>query len=273
MQPLVSVVIPTFNRLPFLKEAIASVSAQSYTNFELIVIDDASTDGTASWLKSQDEAKLRFEVLAENRGVSAARNKGIALANGEYIAFLDSDDLWQANKLAKQIAFFEANPDMLVCHTNERWEKNGAFINQKKIHRKQGGFFFDRACELCLVSPSTVMIHQSVFKRFGHFDESLPVCEDYDLWLRLNSTLPFGFIDEALITKRGGHEDQLSQKLPMMDRYRVESMMKILKLGDVSDEQASILREAISRKIAILKAGAEKHGNAELLAFCERVLI
>lgn len=272
MQPLVSVVIPTFNRLPFLKEAVASVLTQQYKNFKLVVVDDASSDATSAWLSEQQDSRLISIIFPENRGVSAARNAGIAKARGEFIAFLDSDDVWQKNKLAEQVRFFGENPSIRVCHTNERWEKNGKFINQKKIHTKQAGFFFERACELCLVSPSTVMLRADVFEEFGNFDENLPVCEDYDLWLRLNAKIPFGFIDKPLITKRGGHSDQLSHKLPAMDRYRVESMMKILKSGEISDEHASILREAISRKIGILKAGAEKHGNKELLEFCERII-
>ncbi|MBU0650624.1 glycosyltransferase, partial [bacterium] len=121
----------------------------------------------------------------KNSGVSSARNKGILLSKGKYLAFLDSDDEWKKNKLKKQIEFFKENPALKICQTDEEWIRNGKWINQKKIHQKKSGWIFEPSLELCLISPSSVIIHKDIFDHIGLFDETLMACEDYDLWLRI----------------------------------------------------------------------------------------
>ncbi len=180
--PLVSVIIPTYNRGWILKEAIDSVLAQDFTDFELIVVDDGSTDNTQDILTSYKE-KIIVEKHSRNKGVSAARNRGITSASGQYVSFLDSDDLWLPQKLSTQVDFFNANPDALICQTEEKWIRNSIFVNPKKRHKKLSGNIFEKSLYLCLVSPSAVMMKRSLFEMTGMFVESLPACEDYDMWL------------------------------------------------------------------------------------------
>ncbi len=223
----VSVIIPTFNRKDFLKEAIDSVLSQTYKNFELIVVDDGSTDGTGEMI-SKYYPQIRY-FYQKNKGPSAARNKGIKEAKGEYISFLDSDDLWLKEKLKKQIDFFDKNPEYKICYTDEIWIRNGKRVNPKKKHRKYCGWIFERTLPLCIVSPSSVIIHRNVFENVGLFDEEFFVCEDYDLWLRISSKYPIYFLEEKLIIKRGGHEDQISNLGWGYDIYRIRALFKFIK--------------------------------------------
>ena len=259
MSPTVSVIIPTFNRWPLVGAAIESVLAQSYGDFELIVVDDGSTDDTAEQLA---QFGSRLVILKQtNRGVSAARNLAFRHARGCYLAFLDSDDLWLPNKLAIQVAFMEQHPSVHICQTEETWIRKGVRVNPKAKHRKPSGDIFIASLELCLVSPSAVMLTRDLFERVGGFDESLPVCEDYDLWLRIALNHSVALIDDALVTKRGGHANQLSRSLWGMDRYRVSALQKLLRSGlDGSRREAAIA--ALLRKVEVLAAGARKRGKA-----------
>jgi glycosyltransferase involved in cell wall biosynthesis len=259
VSPTVSVIIPTFNRWPLVGAAIESVLAQSCGDFELIVIDDGSTDDTAKQL-ARFGSRLRL-LSQPNRGVSAARNLAVRHACGSYLAFLDSDDLWLTNKLAIQVAFMEQNPSVEICQTEEIWIRNGVRVNPKATHRKPSGDIFLPSLELCLVSPSAVMLTRELFERIGGFDESMPVCEDYDLWLRIALDHAVALIDAALVLKRGGHADQLSRSLWGMDRYRVLAMQKLLRSGlDSRRREATIA--VLRRKVAVLASGARKRGKA-----------
>lgn len=256
--PTVSVIIPTHNRRDFVREAIASVLAQTYRDFELIVVDDGSDDGTAE--VAQECTGVRY-VYQANQGVSAARNHGVALSKGELLAFLDSDDLWQPHKLERQVAFFATHPDTLICQTEEIWLRHGARVNPRHKHRKTGGDLFARSLELCLISPSAVMLRRDLFDRVGGFDESLPVCEDYDLWLRITATVPVPLITTPLVIKRGGHTDQLSRRFWGMDRFRVAALCKLLASGMLSTQQRTLVEEMLHRKCTILAQGARKRGQ------------
>jgi glycosyltransferase involved in cell wall biosynthesis len=262
-QPLVSVIIPTFNRAWCLKEAIDSVLAQTYTHYELIVVDDGSTDKTKELLY---QYKGINAIYQENQGVSAARNKGIAASKGELVAFLDSDDLWKPEKLATQIAYFGQHHDAMICQTEEIWIRNGRRIFPKKKHKKESGYFFERSLELCLVSPSAVMIKRQLFNDVGLFDEKLTACEDYDLWLRVGAHLPIYLIDEALIIKRGGHADQLSSN-PGLDKYRVLSIQNLLAEGSLSLEQENAAINMLQHKCQIFATGCQKRGKIEEMQY------
>jgi len=227
--PAVSVIIPTFNRRKFVREAIDSVLAQDFDDFELIVVDDGSTDGTAEALADYGN-RIRL-IRQSNRGVSAARNTGIRASEAPLIALLDSDDLWRAGKLTAQTAFLRAHPDVLICQTEEIWVRNGLRVNPRRKHRKPSGDIFARSLELCLVSPSAVMMRRRLLDEVGLFDESLPACEDYDLWLRVACRHAVHRIDAPLIVKRGGHADQLSRR-PGLDRYRIRSLARLLDLSE-----------------------------------------
>ncbi len=258
--PLVSVIIPTFNRAKMVGNAIASVLAQSFRDFELIVIDDGSTDDTRERLtRLPSGVRVHFQ---ENRGVSAARNKGVALATGSLLAFLDSDDLWLPEKLSRQVAFFNHHPETLICQTEETWVRNGRRVNPKNRHRKPSGMIFSPSLSLCLVSPSAVMIKRALFEEMGGFDESLPACEDYDLWLRISCRYPVFLLDEPLIIKQGGHDDQLSAGVGL-DRFRIRSLTKILETERLTVDQYRAAVIKLQEKCAIYAGGCLRRGRDE----------
>ncbi|MCI0698577.1 glycosyltransferase [candidate division KSB1 bacterium] len=253
---MTSVIIPTFNRVAFLREAIDSVLAQTEKDFELIVVDDGSTDGTRE-LVAEHGDRIRY-FFQPNAGASAARNFGIRHAAGNLMAFLDSDDLWLPKKLARQVQWMAAHSNIMLCYTDEIWIRRGVRVNQKMIHAKAGGWIYPLCLPRCIISPSSVLMRRELFDAVGLFDEQLPVCEDYDLWLRVASRFEVGFIPEPLIVKRGGHPDQLSQRDWGNDRYRVAALRKIYASG-VLDETARRLTAAmLCLKCRILENGFRK---------------
>ncbi len=256
---LVSVIIPTFNRAQLLPRAIESVLGQDYKEIELIIIDDGSTDDTQELLENYPKIKI---LRTSNQGISKARNLGIKVSRGEWICFLDSDDMWLPSKLSSQVKYAQQFPHLKLIHTNELWVRNGVRVNQMKKHQKAGGFIFEKCLPLCLISPSTVMIHRSVFSKIGDFDPEMTVCEDYDLWLRITKDYEIGYIEEALIQKYGGHEDQLSKKYKAMDYYRVKSLVNIYN-SNLSVQQKILVKEQILKKCEILLRGYKKHNNLE----------
>ncbi|HWP57415.1 MAG TPA: glycosyltransferase [Candidatus Acidoferrales bacterium] len=269
MGPEISVVIPTYNRREMVREAIESVLRQTCRDFELIVVDDGSEDGTGALLARYGE-KLRL-CAQPHRGVAAARNRGVQESRGYYLAFLDSDDLWLPRKLEVQLAFMRENPSIEICQTEEIWYRNGVRVNPRVKHRKPSGDIFRASLELCLVSPSAVMMTRSLFESAGGFDESFPACEDYDLWLRIARFYPVALIAEPLVIKRGGHSDQLSRSLWGLDRFRARSLQKLLDAG-LEGERREWVMEALRRKAAILSRGARKRGNEEAARAYEAVL-
>ncbi len=255
----ISVIIPTFNRAHTLARALDSVLAQSYVPKEIIVVDDGSNDETGVLLENYPGTK--YIKLAENSGVSHARNVGIERANGEWIALLDSDDAWLPLKLAKQVAATEQAPGVKIFHTDEIWIRNGTRVNPKKRHAKPDGWVYEASLALCCISPSSVLMHRSVFEQCGLFDESLPACEDYDLWLRLFSRYPVKLINEPLLVKYGGHADQLSHQHWGMDRFRVQALARMLDTGDLNERDRSLTIEMLQRKCDILLKGAQKRAQ------------
>jgi len=252
----ISVIIPTFNRKKTLERAIQSVMDQSLSPFEILIIDDGSNDGTEQWVKENFQ-NIKY-IYQNNHGVSSARNTGIENAHGDWVAFLDSDDEWLPNKLYEQVKAIDSNPEMKFFHTNEIWIRNGVRVNQMKKHKKYGGYIFEKCLDICRVSPSSVLIQKEVFDNIGIFDESLRVCEDYDLWLRITSKYPVVFLDIPLIYKYGGHADQLSKVNDGIESYRIQSLEKIIKSGFLSDEQKVMAVNALVNKMKIYSKGLEK---------------
>ncbi len=265
----VSVIIPHFNRLELLKRSIKSVEEQSFIDWELIVVDDGSQNESRRGLVEQplfQTKKGKLYISSKNRGVSYARNQGIQRAQGEWLAFLDSDDQWLEHKLFLQMKFLRdpASEGCKILHGEEIWVRLGKRVNPCRHHQKGGGRQFLPSLQRCVISPSCVIIHRSVFQEVGLFREDFPVCEDYDLWLRICARYQVGYISTPLIIKYGGHEDQLSKKFKAMDYWRLKSLMGII--HSESYEQLSIdeKRECLNtadRKAKILLQGYKKHNN------------
>lgn len=256
--PKVSVIITTFNRRHFLKDAYRSVAAQDYPDREIIIVDDGSTDNTC------DDASIlaaRY-IWKENGGISSARNAGLEASSGEYIAFLDVDDLWKKDKLSIQLRAMEGS-GALLSYTDEIWLRNGKWLNQKLRHRKYSGMIFTHCLPLCIISPSSALIHRSVFDTVGTFDESMPVCEDYDMWLRITSRYPVLFIEKPLIIKQGGHPDQLSRAYDGMDRFRIQSIARMLDSGLLEADMRFAAIGELATKCRIYAQGALKRGKKE----------
>jgi len=264
MTDSISVVIPTHNRLETLPHALDSVLAQSLAANEIIVVDDGSTDGTTQFVQAQYPQVKVFRQ--SNHGVSHARNRGIEFARSDWIAFLDSDDSWYPGKLAAQHQELMRKPDCRLCHSDEHWIRNGKRVNQKLRHAKRGGWIFQNCLPLCAISPSAAIIHRSLFRDIGNFDESLPACEDYDLWLRITAREPVAYCDAPLLVKHGGHADQLSRRYMAMDRFRLYALHKILmsQVLNNEDEQAAI--QTLGEKFRVYTAGAMKRGRTAEIA-------
>lgn len=267
-KPLVSVIIPTFNRANVVGRAVTSVLKQDFKDLECIVVDDGSTDETDSVLH---EFSGRIKVIkTENRGVSASRNTGAEFAEGSFLAFLDSDDEWKKEKLSRQLQYMDEG-GFKISQTDEIWVRNGKFVNKSNKYIRHGGNIFYRCLEVCAVTPSSVVMEKELFFDYGGFNESLPVCEDYDLWLRMSLKERFGLLDEPLIIKYGGAEDQLSNSA-CLDKYRIISLSDMLQSGcPLSGEQTAALCEVLAKKVRIYAEGAEKRGKYDEAAWAEEI--
>ena len=262
----ISVVIPSYNRKDFLKRSIDSAINQTKKPLEIIVVDDGSTDGTETMIKS-DYDFVKF-IKQKNKGVSAARNIGIKVSIGEWICFLDSDDEWKKDKLEKQINAVKSNPGYKFFHSNEIWIKNGLRINQKKKHKKYGGDIFDKCLDMCRISPSSVMIDKTVFDEVGNFNEDLVVCEDYELWLRICDKYRVFFIDEPLIIKYGGHQGQLSYSIESIENHRIKALEHLI-LGNLNRKNKRHAIQMLLSKLNIYLKGLVKRGKSDEIAVYE----
>ena len=258
-KPKISIIMPVYNGEKHMKLSIESILHQTFPDFEFIIINDGSTDNT-SVLMTSVYPEIVF-IQQSNTGVSCTRNVGIKRASGDWIAFLDSDDEWFPEKLEVQMNALYKNPELKICHTNEIWIRNGTRVNPKKKHEKFGGWIFQKCLPLCCISPSSVIIHKSIFDEVGLFDDSLLVCEDYDLWLRITARNPVLYIKKPLLRKYGGHNDQLSRKYWGMDRFRIKSLEKIIYSKELSESDENAAKKMLTEKIHILIQGAKKRGN------------
>jgi len=267
---LLSVIIPSYNRSQSLRRALQSVYQQSRADFEVIVVDDGSTDDTAEVIAAHYPQCIY--IFQSNKGVSAARNAGIAHASGEWIAFLDSDDEWLPTKLEMQLKASINHPKYQIIHTDEIWIRNGKRVNPMQKHQKHGGWIFEKCLPLCAISPSSVMIHRQVLQTVGLFDESLPACEDYDLWLRICCLYPVLFIATALVVKYGGHPDQLSAKYWGMDRFRIKALNRIIQSGTLNQQDKLSARLVLIKKLEIYIQGAQKRNKYAEIQYYEALL-
>ncbi|PKL35532.1 MAG: glycosyl transferase [Spirochaetae bacterium HGW-Spirochaetae-1] len=263
--PYFTIILPTFNRHEKTRNAIESVLSQTYRDFELVVVDDGSTDATP---RLQEEFSRRITYIRQdNGGVSAARNRGLRQAQSPYLAFIDSDDLWLPHKLEEHKNFIVANPTIRIHQSEETWIRKGRRVNPRTKHLKKDGHIFIPSLDLCLISPSAVVMHHGLFDDYGFFDENLPACEDYDLWLRITAHEEVGLIKKELMVRYGGHEDQLSQKYWGMDRFRIYAIIKILAQCDhtLPLEYQLAAKDKALEKLHILLAGSKKRERSELI--------
>jgi len=259
----ISVVIPSYNRLQTIIPAIESVRNQTSAVDEIIVVDDGSSDATSGEISRRyPQIKL---IQQSNRGVSAARNAGIKRASFDWIALLDSDDSWLPEKISTIRLEKYRQPEYLLFHSDEIWMRRGVRVNAMKKHSKSGGWIFESCLPLCVISPSAVVFHRSLLESGGYFDETLPACEDYDLWLRICHQNPVCYIDKPLITKNGGHQDQLSTRYWGMDRFRIRSLHRLLQQDVLNHQNRQAAASTLVKKLEILLKGARKHSNQKVI--------
>ena len=261
---MLTIIIPTYNRLLPLKSAISSVFSQIYRQFHLIVVDDGSTDGTADYVQNlNNHQNLRYLRIPHCGMPGKVRNAGARVATGEYLAFLDSDDLWKPEKLARQVAYFQEHPEIRICHTREIWQRGEKTVSQAgQKHRRSGNIFPD-ALKKCILGPSTVLMRRELFEQLGGFREDLEIAEDYELWLRITAGYPIGDLDEPLVIKRGGHADQLSEKYGQIEIFRINALLLNLEEGTFKGEQRELAARELVRKCRIYARGCEKRGKGE----------
>lgn len=199
-KPLVSIIIPTYNRSNLLLKAIESVLEQTYSNFELLIVDDNSKDNTFEVIKNINDNRLKYIKLETNMGGSFARNKGIKESTGDFIAFLDSDDKWTNSKLEKQMNIFKDNKEVGVVYS-------GIIINSENNARdkviftpkEQGDILHQLLKSNCVGTTSAVIVKSELIKKEMGFDASLPSCQDWDLWIRLAKITKYGFVNEPMV--------------------------------------------------------------------------
>jgi glycosyltransferase involved in cell wall biosynthesis len=270
--PFFSVIIPVYNRKLLCKKAVHSVLSQTCTDYELIIVDDASTDGISENFLFDGRLLPRcsYYRLAQNRGVSAARNFGISRARGRWLAFLDSDDLWHTKKLEFQYDKCMEAPEYLIHQTREIWIRRGVRVNPpKKCEKYEGELFFD-SLQRCMITPSSVVLHTSLIEKYGNFNESFPACEDYDLWVRITAREQVGLVDEYLLTRYGGHSDQLSCTTPVPDRYRVQALYALLQ-QHLTREKKAAAGKVLEKKLSILLQGAKKRKRHDDISYYRKL--
>lgn len=244
----VSIIIPTYNRADIIRDALESALAQSYQDFEILVVDDGSSDNTCEVVASVGSNKIRFLRTERNCGCSAAYNWGIKEAAGNLIAFLDSDDIWEPEYLEREVDFLTKHPEVGVVfcdteirgpemHVSSLMSLMDAFPKFLKTNRKAGEYVVDaRQMYLCLlqevpIKPSATIARREVFSKAGVFDEQWPSGTDWDLFLRMSRSTNFGYVDQALITQRF-RSDATHRRFYEKD--------KMFLLGQFSKEKASL---------------------------------
>lgn len=260
----VTVVIPVKNRASMLLRAVKSVLSQTYQDFDLVVVDDASDQDLSSVKALVEGEGHRWLRMKENLGPAAARNAGAELASGQWLAFLDSDDVWARDKLECQMAKFAENPEMEISQCEESWLRNGVPVKKNKYQHQPDGWIFETCVERCCISPSCVMLTRRLWQELGGFDTRYPVCEDYELWLRTSLSYPVGLVKSdsgPLVTRHGGHDDQLSFAVEAMDRFRLLAMLELLLKEELTKEQKLLLEKNVSQRASVLEKGALKRGK------------
>ena len=260
----VSVIIPVYNRASLLKEALASVSNQTFKDIEIIVVDDGSDIKELSLIREYccDVGASLLEL--EHKGFPGrARNRGVEASKGALVAFLDSDDIWEREKLHYQTKYFLEHKEAKLVHTREIWNRAGKVISQKKQKHKRDGNLFEDALLKCIIGPSTVMMKKPIYSELGGFSDTIEVAEDYEFWLRYTNKYGVGYIDKPLVIKRSGEWNQLSTKYNQIEIFRIKGLRGLLKGGFFTAENTLLARREYVRKVEIYAKGCEKRGKLE----------
>ncbi len=264
----ICVVIPAFNREEMLMRAIKSVLDQTYPDFRLVVVDDASTvdmDEPKHFVQSPGHDWL---TLDRNSGPARARNVGADFCQWDWVCFLDSDDEWHPEKLERQVAWHQQNPEVRISQVKEKWVRNGREIKRPAHWKQKEGDLFSESVQRCSIGPSCVMIRHDLWSESGGFNEFYRACEDYELWLRICASDPIGLVDgDFLAVKNAGHGDQLSEIIPALDRYRVLALLELLVKDDLSDPQRDWAVQGVVNKGMIMAKGAAKRGKQKEVEF------
>lgn len=200
--PKVSIIMPAYNSMPYIKESYESVMAQTYQDFELIITDDGSTDNFAEWSETIDDERVTV-LRQQNAGASAARNKGIQIASGEYLAFLDADDIWYSTKLEKQVRLLDDNTNVGLVYTHVlSIDEHGKSRDKEYKYYQEGWVWRELLKENFLVCGSTPVIRAECFNKVGLFDTELKNCNDRDMWIRIARHYQFGVVPEVLVEYR-----------------------------------------------------------------------
>ncbi len=258
VHPIVSVVIPTYNRKKIISRAIESVLNQTYKNYEIIIVDDGSSDGTAEYIKELYNNKINL-IPQKNQGASSARNTGVAHAKGKYIAFLDSDDEWVQSKLEIQMAFLDKNPEVtLLCGRTYRADninKVNSYLTERII-----GDLFTTLYTHSFVSTPTVIVKRDILDQVGGFDLNYKSAEDFDLWLKITKNFKCAFLpDLVAIVNRG--EDNLSTDKITLHKHAIEILAKYY---DKNRIPLGTYKKAISNSLIALGRSYLKTGQVFL---------
>ena len=213
--PKVTVVIPAYNAMRYLPETMETALAQTFTDFEVLVVNDGSTDHTAEWISQVTDPRVRI-VSQENKGLAGARNTGIAHAKGEYIAYLDADDLWEPTKLEKQVRCLDENPEVGLVYTWTALADQYGKSTGRVISSHAEGNVWQELIEFNMVCcGSTPLIRRSCFDVVGLFSPDVSPSDDWDMWLRIANKFAFGVVKEALIRYRQ-HPSNSSKNFQLM---------------------------------------------------------
>lgn len=270
--PTVSVIIATHDRPAFLLQAIRSVLAQSFTDYELVVAEDGASDATAEVVEAIGGGALRHLRLPHTGRPSVTRNHGLAAARGRYVAFLDDDDIWRADKLERQVALLEAAERVGFVYSDLRFLQTDGTASEPAIAPEQvrEGLIFDDLLEECAIATSTVLARRPLLDRVGGFNESLETFEAYDLWLRLAWSARAAFIPAPLVLRRR-HPAALEERRAIAC---LEDAIRSLLAADtrypLTTRQRARLRKSIAKYrtrlgSALIARGSTGDGRRELL--------
>ncbi len=254
-----SVIIPTFNRSQMLLEAVQSVLKQTLLPKEILVIDDGSSEPLGPLVAEIGSPLIRYIKQSHTGMAGQVRNVGVSQSTGEWVSFLDSDDLWYPEKLARTAATITSETPPLI-HCKERWIRCGSEVSQRKQKHQRRGDIFSDCLKKCIIGPSTVTMKRDVYENLGGFREDLEIAEDYEFWLRYCNMYAVEYIDEPLVEKRAGDWDQLSEKYNEIEIFRIRGLRDLVDRGVFYVGNQLLAKDELVRKCEIHSKGAEKRG-------------